>query len=127
MTPKFGILLLLSVLGLPAYCEACDCVDLPMDRSYSLATHVFYGRVVEAKRDKSNGLQTTFEVSRWWKAGRSKSSRITLSARGTDCDLTFEVGQKWLVFAQGNPLTATLCNGSALLEDRPSNSQAPIR
>jgi hypothetical protein len=87
-----------------------------MDANYSRATHVFYGEVTDAGTHGATPKGATFRVSQWFKAPKQDPLFISLAAGKTDCDLYFRVGEKWLVFAAGEPLMARQCSGSRLLE-----------
>ena len=94
---------------------ACDCIESQMDVSYSRATHVFYGEVADAGTFGKTPKGATFKVSHWFK-GPKKDLIISVAPVKTDCDLIFQVGDKWLIFGTGVPPRTTQCNASQLLE-----------
>src|SRR5262245_568710 len=91
--------------------QACDCIEPTMDVNYTRASHVFYGEVIDDGSNTIGKKGATIRISQWFKSSKQDPLTITLAAPESDCDFYFQVGQKWLIFANGHRLRARQCGG----------------
>jgi hypothetical protein len=100
-------------------------VGLSNEAHFAAASFVFRGRAVAQElvpRDSGTGrdTRTTFEVERVWK-GESRA-RVGVRTCGGDGTVicgetfTFRVGEQYLVFAEGEPLSTNSCTLTGVLE-----------
>ena len=126
---------------------ACGCAARSKDitkevaQDFSRASKVFSGKVMEAKwvpitgknvsgkRIKAEVLILRFAVDRWWK-GKTRDEVVwrtsairypdsNLGLGGSNCEYGFDLGKKYLVYANGLPgkLSADVCNGTTRIEN----------
>ena len=123
---KITKLILASVAVLFLYDAAYGCRCLPGKPSADLsrALAVFSGKVVKVtfkQPPHEVGRYTVaFEVERIWKGEPQK--RMILITRTTSCDVHFQEGETYLVFASvlydGSGLTTHKCTRTGLVADR---------
>ena len=109
---RTGLLLAVGVLFLfqRGVTSACTCrpsegIDAQVDESAS----VFEGTVARVTPTETAGIvKVHFRVSRAWKGAASKD--LVVRTGTLMCGLDFDVGDRWLVFAHGDPLFAGLCS-----------------
>jgi hypothetical protein len=53
--------------------------------------------------EKSYGFEIEFEVTRTWRGPATSKMRVFTGRGGGDCGYPFTVGQRYLVYAYGNP------------------------
>jgi len=105
--------------------SACDCHDGgPVCEAFFRSPVVFVGRVVEVtplETTEQNGprVKTRFRVTEPLRGTTAQS--IELFGYGTSCDLWFEVGQDWIIYAgprgDGAGLVTSTCSRSRPLHD----------
>ncbi len=92
--------------------EACSCTrseGIKAEMAESAA--VFKGIVVSVTPAEPAGIvQARFKVLRLWKGEASPELLVRTGTRM--CHLTFAVGDRWLVFAHGEPLFSGMCSKS---------------
>jgi len=97
--------------------------------SYGKADAVFYGKVIEVKRqtvkDESPGasyqnLRVKFKVEKSWKGQTTREIIVRTASSSAACGFLFKAGQRYLVYASrsGDGLQTTNCSRtSALIAD----------
>ncbi len=106
---------LLAVSARGAY--ACECLDKRSPREeMRISKVVFAGTVVEAGVDGSDSSYR-FRVEKSWKGSVGKF--ITVSAADGTCSHSFNVGERYLVYAlvERNALWTNICMRTAPLRD----------
>jgi hypothetical protein len=104
-----AVALLITILvttNKPAY--ACRCAGFPTPQeALNNATAVFAGRVISVNQSGN----TTFSVSQIWK-GEVLQKLVVTTPLGSSCGFNFQVGQDYLVYANGerNSLSTGLCD-----------------
>ncbi len=101
---------------------ACRCSPPETLRGYfDRASIVFVGQVVEKSKklppltgETFNHHKVTFKVEKWWKGGDNKE--ITVIDTEWTCSPMFEVGQRWLIYANGERLKTNVCDGTIRFE-----------
>jgi hypothetical protein len=97
---------------------ACSCaqpnvkLEKAIEGAYKQSVAVFYGEVVEINRNPENFYVTVkFRVEKSWKNTAVKEVPIQTGLGGGDCGYSFEIGQKYLVYAYGdkNSLQTNIC------------------
>jgi hypothetical protein len=106
------MLVLASIPGLAGEGSACSCVGgTPCDHART-ASAVFLGTVTQVE---SNGYGTTMRlrVERAWKGAVGKSIEISGPPDGGACGLGLSVGERWVIFASGEPgrWWTSMCHG----------------
>ncbi|HUR99847.1 MAG TPA: hypothetical protein VMZ26_17410 [Pyrinomonadaceae bacterium] len=125
------LIICFAALLFPAAAKACVC-DTPdtVEKAFAESTAIFTAKYigseyrkglksqaaemdaeVTGKRVEYEVLVHKFEVSRWWKGGASVvavlvSDHVRMPDGGemiSDCDLGFEEGKSYLIYAYGNP------------------------
>jgi hypothetical protein len=111
-----GILLLLLILTGIRPVSACSCRDnTPSVRSeLAEVDAVFTGKFIERSLD---GGTATIEVERIWKGVNAPV--VTIAAYGNNCGVSFELGQRWLIYADtdGTFYRTGACSRSGLLQE----------
>jgi hypothetical protein len=106
-----------------------DCATLALPDDFARSGAVFVGRVVAQSVRTTPGdiigvaTETTFDVEQSWKGKAEKKVRVqtcggTIGDDTINCSeaFRFEVGSRYLVFAEGQPLTTDTCHHTAKLE-----------
>ena len=118
--------------------SACTCADLgSLTDEYHHSRAVFVGRIVslEISSKVINGetienMIATFAVERRWKGPTLR--RLRVQTCGTQalvctCGFDFQLGQLYVVFADGKPLQTSSCNRNAILPQLPQGEATKIR
>jgi hypothetical protein len=133
MRPLFIALLPFAVLGwspLPAGFPSMECPTPTVAQAFDASTAVFVGKVTSQRALKTASVsgvetETTFEVTQLWK-GAPERGQIQLRHFGgvigdteITCDETFQftVGDEYVVFARGKPLTTNTCQPTRKVSD----------
>jgi hypothetical protein len=82
-----------ALLLCPQNVSACFCGSPDLTKAIRNANAIFSGKVVEVSPER-----VVFDVHEVWKG--KVSSSLVLSQRGGSCDLTFEVGKTYLIYAR---------------------------
>jgi hypothetical protein len=101
---------------------ACSCLvsDKPLKtqvkEAFNGAAAVFAGEAVEVAKVE-DGFLVKFKVEKSWKGKFSREIKITTNADSAMCGYTFEVGKKYIVYADGSAdkLAVYLCSRTALV------------
>jgi hypothetical protein len=98
---------------------------------------VFVGRIVSLEiSSKVIGGETienmiaTFDLERRWKGPSVR--RLRVQTCGTQalvctCGFNFQLGERYVVFAEGKPLKTSSCNRNAILPQLPQGEATKIR
>jgi hypothetical protein len=116
----FVALIILTSSWVPARAE---CGLLSLETTFANNAVVFVGRAIDRKSSRAQDpkiiTETTFEVETVWKGPLASSIRVTtcggtVGTEGVSCSEApkFTVGSKYVVFAKGEPLTASGCAGT---------------
>lgn len=100
---------------------ACSCLvsDKPIKtqvkEAFNGAAAVFAGEAVEVTKVE-DGFLVKFKVEKSWKGKFSREIKITTNADSAMCGYNFEVGKKYLVYADGSTdkLAVYLCSRTTL-------------
>lgn len=101
--------LALFVLASAERSFACSCVaslepeKKQVQQAFTDSTAIFSGEVLaisESRADK-NSLLVKFKVTKLWKGGSKNEITITTNKESSMCGYRFEVGKKYLVYANG--------------------------
>jgi hypothetical protein len=103
---------------------ACSCAlrPSPVD-CLSSAASVFSGKVVEIDRPEgamvssADPVKVTFEVYEVWKGPSNGTLVIYTPREGVSCGYAFQIQGEYLVYAQGEQLTTTICSNTKLLSE----------
>lgn len=96
----------------------CQCDSLTPKEHLEQATDAFTGIVAEASPPKKGKRTIVFDVDEIFKGSPKSEMEVTEEVTGTDCDLPFEVGQSYVVFAQWEwgTFKTSRCLGTKFLE-----------
>ena len=116
-----SITVLALVLLVADVSEACVCNVRSLSKRRSESRNVFVGTLVKRTQESENGRtlwRNQFLVDRFWKG--TKSSQIAIYTTLDDCAPSFELGQKYLVFAyyvkESSHLETESCMGTGRVE-----------
>jgi hypothetical protein len=90
------------------------------------STYAFTGRVEEARAPKKGRRTVLFDVDEIFKGSPKPEMEIVTDVSGNDCDLVFEEGKTYLVYAQwqwGIAVTSR-CMGTKLIEKARTDASA---
>ena len=118
--------------------SACTCADLgSLADEYHHSSAVFIGRIVSIeisskiiKGEKIENMIATFAVERRWKGPTMRRLRVRTCGTQTmvcTCGFDFQLGQRYVVFADGKPLETSSCNRNAILTQLPKGEATKIR
>jgi len=107
--------------------SACVCADLgSLADEYHRSSAVFVGRIVSLEitskligGDRIENMVATFAVERRWKGPSVRRLRVQTCGTQTlvcDCGVDFQLGQRYVVFAEGKPLQTSSCNRTAIAD-----------
>lgn len=103
---------------------ACSCVAVPPAENLRDSDAVFSGTAVDFK--DNNGV--VFEVEESWKGVPGRSVTVYERMAGTTCEIGFEKGDSYLVYAnkggEDGPLETELCAGTEPLKYAESDVEA---
>ena len=105
--------------------DACACADLgSIADEYHKSSAVFIGRIVAIeistrvyKGDKIEKMVATFEVEQRWKGPSLRRLRVLTCGTQTfvcPCGADLELGQRYVVFAEGKMLETSSCNRTTI-------------
>ena len=105
---------------------ACSCVpqgnesiETQVKEAYTNSTAIFVGEVVEVIEKPNTFItQVKFKNVKSWKVEFKDAISITTGRGGGDCGYNFEVGKKYLVYADGdkNKLRTNICTRTSAFE-----------
>jgi hypothetical protein len=124
---RLGLVTSLSTALFAARADA-ECPTFPLDQSLALSDVVFVGRAIERQytsvpnKTIRVSTTTTFEIEDIWKGEPQKTIRVITYGGTIDGESTtvgespvFQIGSRYVVFANGRPLTDRGCLGTALV------------
>ncbi|MBX7193741.1 MAG: hypothetical protein K1X94_16920 [Sandaracinaceae bacterium] len=120
--------LLVAVLP-PGRAHACSCALQSFEEARERATAIFEGRVESIELMASAGepaqRRVRFHVTQSWRGVEHESVEIRTAAHGAACGYGFEVGQHYLVYAEGEAqdLTVSACSRTARTADAREDRQ----
>ena len=85
-------------------------------KAYAESAAVFYGEVIEITRKPENFYVTVkFKVEKVWKNQSTNEVIIQTGQGGGDCGYRFEIGKKYLVYADGDQtsFSTNICQRTA--------------
>jgi hypothetical protein len=96
---------------------ACGCLDGgPLAEQVKDADAVFVGRVVALRladpEEELGGTVAVLRVERRWKGAADRDVEVETCGTGViacTCSVTFLLGERYVVFARGQPLTTNSC------------------
>jgi hypothetical protein len=110
---------------------ACSCGEVTISSSRKAATVVFSGKIIQkVKSDlvEKDGVEVTFQVDRVWKGVVGSTIKIYSGATSDlydfmdSCSPLFGIGDRYLVFAEGNKiLTNVYCSHTARINSQISS------
>ncbi len=106
---------------------ACQCDSLTPQEHLEESTYAFTGWVAEVHASKNGKRTVVFDVDEIFKGSPKPEMKVTAEVSGTDCDLPFEEGQSYLVYAQwewGSVITSR-CMGTKVLEKAKTAALGP--
>ena len=105
---------------------ACSCESLTTSEKLEQSTYAFTGRVIEAPAAKKGKRTIVFDVDEIFKGTPKQEMDVVEQLLGNECDLSFEEGQTYLVYAQwewGSVITSR-CMGTKLIEKAKGDARA---
>ena len=117
---------------------ACTCADLgSLADEYHHSRAVFVGRIVSIEisskivdGERVENMVATFTVERRWKGPTIRRLRVQTCGTQTlvcTCGFSFQLGERYVVFAEGKPLETSSCNRNAILPQLPQGEATKIR
>lgn len=106
--------------------SVCKCESLTTQEKLSQATYAFTGVVFEVGPPKKGRRTVLFDVDEIFKGSPKPEVAIVTAVVGTECDLVFEEGKSYLVYAQwewGSAVTAR-CMGTQSIEKAKRDADA---
>jgi hypothetical protein len=108
----------------PGQASGCECEDLSTQEKLEQCTYAFTGMVFEAgSPSKQKRRAILLDVDEIFKGSPKPEMKVVTDVMGTDCDIPFDEGRNYLVYARwewGQAVTSR-CMGTKLL-DRPANT-----
>jgi len=107
--------------------NTCECDAMTVPEKLEQCTYAFTGRVSEVSPAKKGTQTILFDVDEIFKGDPKPDMEVQEEMTGTDCDITFEAGQNYLVYSRwewGHVFT-TRCMGTKLLEKINKNALGP--
>ena len=117
---------------------ACTCADLgSLADEYHHSSAVFVGRIVSIEisskivdGERVENMVATFTVERRWKGPTIRRLRVQTCGTQTlvcTCGFNFQLGERYVVLAEGKPLETSSCNRNAILLQLPHGEATKIR
>jgi len=96
----------------------CECESLSNPEKLEQCTYAFTGTVIEASPPKKGKRNVSFDVDEVFKGSPKQEMPVVEEVSEADCDLPFEIGQSYLVFArwEWGAVMTSRCMGTKLLE-----------
>lgn len=101
---------------------ACSCMASPdpekkqIETAYAGSEAIFAGEVLEVKEAGEHGLAVKIKVSKTWKGSAAQEITVTTMQNSAMCGYHFEVGKKYLVYANASAekLSTNNCSRTAV-------------
>ena len=121
MIGRFSLACIIAILFAARPAAACVCADLgTVADEYRQSRAVFIGRIVSleistkvVKGNRIEDMIATFDVERRWKGPSVRRLRVQTCGTQTQlctCGADFQLGQRYVVFAEGKALQTSSCN-----------------
>ena len=127
MIRRLCLACLVAILCAARPASACVCADLgSLADEYRRSSAAFVGRIVSleistkvVEGHRIENMVATFEVERRWKGPSVR--RLRVQTCGTQmlvctCGVDFQLGQRYIVFAEGKPLQTSSCNRTTIAD-----------
>ena len=115
----FTVLSASSVLACSCVPQGSQSIETQVKEAYTNSTAVFVGEVVEViEKPDVYITEVKFKDVKSWKNEFKDAVSITTGRGGGDCGYEFEVGKKYLVYADGdkNKLSTNICTRTSAFE-----------
>lgn len=120
--PRIGSLLVVVAVAvvalLPMRALACSCLAMTTEERFERADVVFVGQVQKVERPIAQvfgSTRVTLAAETIWKGPEQTHFDVEGGNGLGDCTVAFEVGERYIVFATGNPggvLSTSVCDGT---------------
>lgn len=111
------LLLGLFVLGLIVPLGAsCSCLQQSPEQAINMSSAVFSGTVTETVSRPSGRVAVTIGVDTVWKGEVSRTMVVTTPGSSAACGYNFGEGRSYLVYANGDPPSVSLCSRTAPIQ-----------
>ena len=107
---------------------ACSCLrslepeKKQVQQAFTDSTAIFSGEVLEISEDSAdqNSLLVKFKVAKLWKGELNREVTITTAKDSAMCGYTFEIGKKYLVYANGlkDSLMVSNCSRTKIMSNK---------
>jgi hypothetical protein len=116
---KIALLVILCSMMI-SFANSCDCLAAKPEDNFNNSAAVFAGSVT-AIHKVENKNRVTFSTTTIWKGPKENSISILTDIDPGMCELDFQKGKNYLVYAyatgSANTLSANMCSRTALLEN----------
>ncbi len=127
MTRRLYLACVVAILCSARPAGACVCADLgSLADEYHRSGAVFIGRIVSleisakvVEGHRIENMVATFDVERRWKGPSVRRLRVQTCGTQTlicTCGADFQLGQRYVVFAEGKPLATSSCNRTTIAD-----------
>lgn len=124
---RFCLACIVAVVCAARPAAACACADLgSLADEYRRSGAVFVGRIVSVEIStrvheghRVENMIATFYVERRWKGPHARRLRVRTCGTQTQvctCGADFQLGQRYVVFAEGKPLETSSCNRTTVAD-----------
>ncbi len=121
-----SLLLLMIVFASAQKSFACSCVMSPepiktqVKNAFTGADAIFSGEVVEITSQDEYHFAVKFKLAKSWKGEFAKEITIITAKDGSMCGYAFEIGKKYIVYANGknDELSTTNCSRTAIFGEK---------
>lgn len=138
MFRRLCLICIVAIVFAAGSASACVCADLgSLADEYHRSSAVFIGRIVSLEITakviegvRVENMIATFDVERRWKGPTMRRLRVQTCGTQTmvcTCGFDFQLGQRYVVFADGKPLKTSSCNRNAILPQLPKGEATKIR
>ncbi len=107
---------------------ACSCMVTPeplkkqIQKAFTGADAIFSGEVIEIKKSSADeyNVLVNFKVAKSWKGNVGKEVTINTAGDSAMCGYGFEVGEKYLVYANGlkDSLSTNICSRTTVFSPK---------
>jgi hypothetical protein len=104
----------------------CGCADMTVPERLSDATVAFTGQVFDVRSPKKGRRSMFFDVDEIFKGSPKPETEIVSEVSGDACDLTFEEGKMYLVYArwEWGQMVTSRCMGTKSIHQAKSDATA---
>jgi len=115
----FTVLNASNVLACSCVPQGSESIETQVKEAYTNSKAIFSGEVIEViKKPDVYFVEVKFKLDKSWKNEFKDTVSITTGRGGGDCGYEFEVGKKYLVYADGdkNKLRTNICTRTSAFE-----------